>query len=267
MQGSCSYADLIDIFRAHGGTPEQYLSEHYRRFVVTLEEFRSTWPKQRGCRVMDIGAHWLHQAVLWRLAGFDVTGVDLPGTFEAQSVKRTATAMDIPLLKCPDLEQARELESLPDDSFDVILFAEIIEHITFNPVIFWKQVYRILSPGGRIVVTTPNYYSAKGRAWSPWRFLRGMGGGVRVDEILGFHTYAHHWREFSRAEMLRYFNLLSPDFVVAKARLMPTYQLSSVRWKRLAQRLFDNVPILRPNLHIEIELPNKKHGIVAKPGW
>jgi 2-polyprenyl-6-hydroxyphenyl methylase/3-demethylubiquinone-9 3-methyltransferase len=267
MQGSCSYDELVEIFRTHGGTPELYLSRHYHRFVVTLEEFCSTWPRQRGCRVLDVGAHWLHQAVLWRHAGFGVTAVDLPGTFEVESVKNTATALDIALLKCPDMEQSRELETLPDDSFDVVLFTEIIEHITFNPVMFWKQIYRVLAPGGRIVVTTPNYYSAKGRAWSAWRFLRGMGGGITVDEVLGVHTYGHHWREFSKAELLRYFALLSPDFVPVKVRLMPTYVLSSVRWKRLAQRVFDKIPMLRPNLHVEIELPQKARGIVAEPSW
>lgn len=184
-----------------------------------------------------------------------------------ESVRKVAEALDIKLLKCPNLERSRELETLADNAFDIVLFTEIIEHITFNPVDFWKQIYRVLTPGGRIVVTTPNYYSAKSRAWGAWLFPRGMGGGITVDEVLGFHTYAHHWREFSEAEMVRYFELLSPDFNVVKARLMPTYTLSKVRWKRLAQRLVDRVPMLRPNLHIEIELPHKVHGIVAQPAW
>lgn len=184
-----------------------------------------------------------------------------------ESVRKVAEDLDIKLLKCPDLERSRELEALPDNAFDVVLFTEIIEHITFNPVDFWKQIYRVLAPGGRIIVTTPNYYSAKGRAWGAWRFLLGMGGGITVDDVLGLHTYAHHWREFTRAEMVRYFELLSPDFTVVKSRLMPTYALSKVRWKRVAQRIFDRVPMLRPNLHIEIELPHKVRGIVAQPSW
>lgn len=46
MHGSTSYEDLAEVFRTHGGTPELYLSNHFQRFTVTLEEFRSTWTPQ-----------------------------------------------------------------------------------------------------------------------------------------------------------------------------------------------------------------------------
>ena len=90
-----------------------------------------------------------------------------------------------------------------------------------------------------------------------------MGGG----EVLVVPTYGHHGREYSRREMLRYFKLLSPDFVVVKARAMPTYALSAVWWKRLLQRVLDRIPPLRPNLHLEIAVPAKRRGIVARPHW
>ena len=266
VAGDAGYRDYLALFQRNGGTEESYLADHYRRFVVTLEEFRSTW-NGNGGRVIDIGAHWLHQAVMWRQTGFDVTAVDLPGTFAEPSVRRLAQAMDIPLVPCPDLEHAAELAAIPDDSMDVVLFTEILEHITFNPIEFWRQVYRILAPGGRIVVTTPNYYSWKGRAWQFARYLSGNGGGIPVSQVLGMHTYGHHWREYSRKEVLCYFHLLSPDFVPFKARLMPTYMRSRVRWKNVAQWTLDRLPLLRPNLHIEIALPKKARGIVASASW
>lgn len=260
------YRDYLALFAQHGGTEESYLADHYRRFAVTLREFRSTWPRAGG-RVIDIGAHWLHQSAMWRQAGFEVTAVDLPGTFAVPAVRNLAQAMDIPLVPCADLEHAGALEAIPDDAMDVVLFAEILEHITFNPIAFWRQVYRILAPGGRIVVTTPNYYSWKGRAWQFGRYLRGYGGGITVDQVLGTHTYGHHWREYSRREVLRYFQLLSPDFVPAKARLMPSYMRSKVPWKRAAQWTLDRLPLLRPNLHVEIDLPTKRRGILASASW
>jgi len=265
-QGKSTYEDYLALFGQWGGTDEAYLADHYQRFVATLAEFRSGWT-QSGARVLDVGAHWLHQAVMWRQAGFAVIAVDLPSTFSTESVRQLAQSMDIHLIPCADLEHARVLEVLPDDSVDVVLFTEIIEHITFNPLQFWRQVYRVLAPGGRILVTTPNYYSWKGRAWQFLRFARGMGGGLSVDRILGQHTYAHHWREFSRREMLRYFALLSPDFQPVKAKLMPAYAYSSVRWKSIVQRLLDCLPLLRPNLHLEIALPVKSRGITAKASW
>src|SRR5690606_41501617 len=66
-----------------------------------------------------------------------------PYTTLFRSVQRLAGAEGIRLVPNADLERAPGLRQLEDDSFDVILFTEIIEHITFNPVEFWRQVYRV----------------------------------------------------------------------------------------------------------------------------
>ncbi|MDY0982069.1 MULTISPECIES: class I SAM-dependent methyltransferase [Stenotrophomonas] len=259
---SLQYSDYLALFDEHGGTPEYYLSDHYERFRKTFNEFNATW--NGGTRVLDIGAHWLHQAVMWRRSGYSVTAVEFPEIFLNPMVLPIANAMKIKLHGCADLGAAGELEAIPDNSADVVLFSEILEHITFNPIALWKQVHRILAPGGRIVVTTPNYYSWKGRAWQPLRFLRGQAGGISVDEVLGLGTYAHHWREYSMGEVKRYFQKLSPDFVITKAKVVPTYMRSRTRWKSSVQAILDTVPLLRPNLHIEVSLPAKEYGIVAQ---
>ena len=51
-------------------------------------------------------------------------------------------------------------ESLPlaDDSFDCVLMSEVIEHLE-APQISLHEAVRVLRPGGRLLVTTPNYRS------------------------------------------------------------------------------------------------------------
>lgn len=251
----------------HGGTDIAYLAHHHQRFLTTLETFDRTWDRRRGARVLDVGAHWLHQAVMWRMAGYAVTALDLPLTLELPSVRSLAEAEGIRLLPNADLEHCPALAGVPDDAFDVVLFTEILEHLTFNPVRFWREIHRVLAPGGRIVITTPNYYAWNGRVWHWGRFLTGFGGGLSVDEILGTHTYGHHWREFARKELIRYFGLLSPDFVTVKALTMRNYYPRSGDRVPFAERLFERIPWLRPNLHLEIELVAKRHGIVIEPRW
>ncbi|HSB01999.1 MAG TPA: class I SAM-dependent methyltransferase [Anaerolineales bacterium] len=46
----------------------------------------------------------------------------------------------------------------PDASFDCILLSEVIEHLT-APQISIAEARRVLRPGGRLLVTTPNYRS------------------------------------------------------------------------------------------------------------
>lgn len=256
------------IFDRHGGTDHAYLAHHFHRFLSTQTEFDSTWAPERGARVLDIGAHWLHQSVLWSLAGYTVTAVDMPVTFEMPHVRSLAQEFGIGLVPTLDLEAATELAEFEDSSFDVILFTEIIEHLTFNPVNFWKQVYRIVRPGGRIVITTPNYYAWNGRAWNLRRFVFGFGGGISVDDILNTHTHAHHWREFSLHEIIRYFCLLSPDFNTVKAlRVKNYYPQAHHAGTRFMSGLLERIPVIRPNLHLEIEVSSKARGIVVEPGW
>jgi len=48
--------------------------------------------------------------------------------------------------------------SLADNSIDKLLLVEVIEHLQ-NPPDFLKELYRVLRPGGKILITTPNYHS------------------------------------------------------------------------------------------------------------
>ena len=259
---SSEYKEFLAFFDDYGGTPEVYLRDHYERFRKTLEEFSRTW--SGGARVVDIGAHCLHQSVMWSQGGYAVTAVEFPDMFADERIQRLARDCGIHLQGCADLAHAVEMNAIPDSSVDVVIFSEILEHITFNPIPLWKHVHRILSPNGRVLITTPNYYSWRGRAWQWLRFVRGAGGGIPVDDVIGLGTYAHHWKEYSLDEIKRYFARLSPDFAIVKAKIMPTFMKSRTRWKSVAQGILDIAPILRPNLHVEVALTNKIHGIIAK---
>jgi ubiquinone/menaquinone biosynthesis C-methylase UbiE len=45
----------------------------------------------------------------------------------------------------------------PDEYFDVCLCLDVLEHVE-NPLFLLQEIYRILVPGAKIVVTVPNWY-------------------------------------------------------------------------------------------------------------
>jgi len=259
----------LALFAPHGGTDIAYCRQHFQRYVRTKERLLSHWDRARGTRLLDVGAHWLHQALLYAIDGFEVTAVDLPITFDLANVQALALAHSIRLLPNADLERPTALKALPDDSFDLVLFSEIIEHITFNPVAMWREIYRLMKPGARLIITTPNYYALRGRAWRWLRFLRGFGGEIEVLAILRQNTYAHHWKEYSLRELIYYFCVLSPDFdcihPYRAEEFEPNYLGKTAgglaRW---IERL---IPFLRPDLYLEVELLRKEKGIVVEPSW
>jgi SAM-dependent methyltransferase len=105
---------------------------------------------RHGARVLDApcGAGALAAALL--AAGYDVHGADV-------------VADAAPILGDRFL-MADFAGGLPaaDASFDLVLSIEGIEHLE-NPYAFLREIHRVLRPGGRCMVTTPNTASLRSR--------------------------------------------------------------------------------------------------------
>jgi 2-polyprenyl-3-methyl-5-hydroxy-6-metoxy-1,4-benzoquinol methylase len=263
--------EFANRYFAEGQTDLGYLHAHFPRFLLTKKMFdEQPHPKMQGKRMLDIGAHWLHQSFLWRESGYDVVAADVGLTLDLPWVKEQAARNQVTLVSYERLDDGKAFSSLADESVDVVLFCEILEHITFNPMAFWSEVYRVLSPGGRIVVTTPNFYWLRGRFWNMKRLMGRGGGGIPVQEILHTPTYGHHWKEYSLRECVEYFNALSNDLMVARADYAkdprPIHDSAS-SGDRLARKLEDSVRALNWGLHIEVEKVGRSAGIAFVPTW
>lgn len=78
---------------------------------------------------------------------------------EAYGLDREKTDSD--MLNEINVEYADlETEKMPfsDDVFDIVFSKSVIEHF-FNPENFMKECYRILKPGGKIIIMTPDWLS------------------------------------------------------------------------------------------------------------
>lgn len=262
-----SFDSILAALREHGVGEEVYLRDNIGRFIETR---RRLAPRLRdGLRILDVGAHWLHQALLYALDGCEVWALDVPATMEADSARSLSRSYPIHLLPNESLEQPHALAAIADDTFDLVLMTEVIEHLAFNPVGMWREIHRVMKPGGAIVVTTPNYYALRARLRGLQRALHGLGGGVPVEQVIGLKTFGHHWKEYSRRELQRYFALLSPDFRCGAVGYMQEYhpglrQRSGGRAIAWIERW---VPPWRPDLYLEVELRAKQAGIVADPHW
>jgi len=85
---------------------------------------------------------------------------------------------------------------VPDASQDVIVFSEVLEHLQGNPRLAFGEFARVLKPGGRLIITTPNL----GRYRTRVKLLL----GISPMEPVGGLDWCGHFREYTRAEVINF---------------------------------------------------------------
>ena len=231
-----------------------YFAEHRGRYLRTLARIQEI--SRPGCRVLDVGSHFLHQTTALKLLGFQSHGMDVSVFSQSDLVKNRAARHGVENL-CVDDFQSGTFMPAAEDYYDLVVFTEIMEHITFNPVLFWRRIYQILKVGGFIYITTPN-------ALTPWKILATIknaltlrGAGLPMHRIFDTVTYGHHWKEYSGREMRDYFKLLTPDFDASVSYFSlesdaPTALRLSP--KTMAQGLVNSSARIVPAFHDQIEV-------------
>lgn len=117
--------------------------------------------ENRG-RLLDVGCgngFFLNQM---RRLGWDVEGVEPDG--RAASVARTKFGLKV-------FQGSLEEAKFPYECFDAITMNHVIEHV-LDPIGLLRECRRVLRPGGKLVVMTPNIRSLGARIFGEyWRGL------------------------------------------------------------------------------------------------
>jgi SAM-dependent methyltransferase len=142
----------IDLASLREGTAERYVPELMRGELIEAEHLaRYQWarPLAPGRRVLDAGCGMAFGSVLMLEGGAQsVVGVDI-----AEAVLN-AVRPEMPNGVNLDAGDLRTL-SLPDDSVDLVVCFETIEHFA-DPDVVLDQLARVLAPTGILAVSSPN---------------------------------------------------------------------------------------------------------------
>lgn len=141
-----------------------------RDYNQTREFLNKLYPG-RG-RLLEIGSGFGHLLARFRDDGWEVHGIDpYP---DACRIARETFSVDA---RCEFFQNA----SLEDNSFDVVLMNHVIEHLD-DPLGALRQCYRILKPGGCLLMETPRYDSLM------FRLLGRRERSISCDDHLYFFT-------------------------------------------------------------------------------
>ena len=190
----------------------QYFDYHEPRFEYMANAVSKLI--KPGSEILEMGSHYLHSSLILTKLGYKVNAMDVEVFWQIPLVTQRSIDNNIKRIVENNLETLRSQDGVAE-KYDLILFTEILEHITFNPINFWKKIYACSKSNAKIYISTPNSFALPTllRAMKNMFIFKSMGLGV--DQIFSNVTYGHHWKEYSSREIRKYFSKLSDDFEVS----------------------------------------------------
>lgn len=126
-----------------------YLFTSYYRIQEIVEHISKIGP---GKMILDIGiGYGFYDIILKKDFGLDVIGMEIERNIPAYCLLPKLHNIQV----IPG-ELSKKPSSIPDNSFDVVILAEVIEHLRISPLRALLEIKRLLKPEGLLILTTPN---------------------------------------------------------------------------------------------------------------
>ena len=183
--------DLITkVERIYGAAAE---SDYFRSSKLRYEQyFAIACDLQQGARLLEIGSSPGHVSVGLMLMGFKMTCLNRDALY------RSGYPSPDWMQRLNVVEHDFEKAPLPfeDQSFDIIFFTEVLEHVAIKPVIeVLRDIRRCARPGATLVLSTPNINNLSNVV----ALLRGQNIFWRPEMFYG--SLDRHNREYTPGEV------------------------------------------------------------------
>lgn len=169
---------------------KNYLLSDFRRFVYTLNLI----PPGQG-KVLEIGSQPYFTSILInKFTNYELYCTNYLGGEKGYDTHKmynpsTHDELTFQYVNC-NIE-----EDVPyHERFDVILFCEVIEHLTRDPMGALLRMKEMLKPQGHLILTTPNVNRLENVA-------KMLAGANIYDPYSGYGIYGRHNREFNKHEL------------------------------------------------------------------
>jgi SAM-dependent methyltransferase len=189
--------EAVSIDGSRQGELVGYAQADFERFIHTL----GLVPENAAGRSLEIGANPYFTTLLFRkfrpLLNMDL--INYFGGPEHQAVQHVSFPGFDGVPEEIDMvwhNANLEFATLPfeTNTFDIVLFCEVLEHLTLDPLHAMLELKRVLKPGGRLVLTTPN----AARLENVSAFIEGRNV---YDQYSKYGVYGRHNREYTRHEL------------------------------------------------------------------
>lgn len=194
MPADLRSADRITAYFAPfglGPDVQAYLAFHRRRYAILIRTAVAAAERSRAASVLDVGTFLQTQLLREALEDAAVHTLSEPTApatgWGAVRPGERHTPFDL-----NDAQWPERWPQLPDH--DLIVMAEVIEHLHTAPSLVLGCVASWLRPGGRLVLQTPNAARLQAR-------VQLLAGRNPYEMIREDATQAGHFREYTAAEL------------------------------------------------------------------
>jgi SAM-dependent methyltransferase len=159
--------DSIEVLlKDHALWYEGYDRTHLKRYAGTINLMRSHLEKEtlRNAVVLGVGEKGSIPLILNKLVGVSRIDANSIGEDAQTFVVRSTSTGDSLLIDIKDVNAELETWPYPDNSYDIIVCFETLEHFERDPAFFALEAHRVLKPGGKLVLTSPNSSSIRALA-------------------------------------------------------------------------------------------------------
>src|SRR5579875_955783 len=183
---------------ATGPESHRYFETHQTRLAKTLEMIPPGGPSSR---ILEMGAYMqITPALRYKLGYGEVRGCYYGQA--GQVDRRVAASETGETFECliDHFDAEKDCFPYPDEYYDTVLCCELIEHLAADPMHMMAEIHRVLKPGGRLLLTTPNAVSLRAvsavlQGYHPGFFTAYTRPAARGE------TEARHNREYAPREI------------------------------------------------------------------
>jgi 2-polyprenyl-3-methyl-5-hydroxy-6-metoxy-1,4-benzoquinol methylase len=126
------------------------LNEPHVRLMIS--DVMARFPPCSESRLFDVGCGNGFVSLLFQQLGYHVTGSDAWELQERQAVFEKSGIEFV----YSNFNELRPFRDLMSNSFDIVIIAQVIEHILNHPLGLMNDLARLMRPGGLLILTTPN---------------------------------------------------------------------------------------------------------------
>jgi len=200
-----------------------YLEYNKYKFIETILAIPCS---SDPLKVLDIGTSIFNLFLKRCFPHYEIATIDIDNCFEKECIKRGIIFKRVDLTK--------DLIPFKDDTFDIIIFSEVFEHLFVHPSKIFGEIYRVLRKDGILIFTTMN-------AAMLYKRIKCLFGkptvGFPIDAVIEKYL---HIREYTMQECLDI--LKNNNFIIEKSKYSDCWDKLNSQIPKFGKKYF--VPIL-----------------------